>query len=297
MSYMLNADHIDALNRKAELDFFTEYNREYHDVEVDDNPYFGINVNSKYYDIENLAATEFVKATPLYISINIQSLQSKFNDLCSLISEFAEKNIDIDVIALQEVWDIRYPELFSIPGYKPLICKTRRGMRGGGVGFYVKDYLNAHILDELSLFENKILESLTIKITYPDNKSVIVTSVYRSNGSLPNVTPSQQMNSFLDMFSELLTLIQNVKIDAYICMDSNIDLLKLSQQTPTNFLNLILEKGFLPSIAKATRCQNDSKTLIDQILFNKNCTNLNSGTIVSDTSDHFITFIAPPKSS
>ena len=77
-------------------------------------------------------------------------------------------------------------------------------------------------------------------------------------------------------------------------MDSNIDLLKLSQQTPTNFLNLILEKGFLPSIAKATRCQNDSKTLIDQILFNKNCTNLNSGTIVSDTSDHFITFIAPP---
>jgi exonuclease III len=294
---MLNADHIDALNRKAELDFFTEYNREYHDVEVDDDPYFGINVNSKYYDIENLAATEFVKATPLYISINIQSLQSKFNDLCSLISEFAEKNIDIDVIALQEVWDIRYPELFSIPGYKPLICKTRRGMRGGGVGFYVKDYLNAHILDELSLFENKILESLTIKITYPDNKSVIVTSVYRSNGSLPNVTPSQQMNSFLDMFSELLTLIQNVKIDAYVCMDSNIDLLKLSQQTPTNFLNLILEKGFLPSIAKATRCQNDSKTLIDQILFNKNCTNLNTGTIVSDTSDHFITFIAPPKSS
>jgi hypothetical protein len=59
-------------------------------------------------------------------------------------------------------------------------------------------------------------------------------------------------------------------------------------------LILILEKGFLPSIGKATRCQNESKTLIDQILFNKNCTNLNSGTIVSDTSDHFIKFIPPP---
>ncbi len=34
--------------------------------------------------------------------------------------------------------------------------------------------------------------------------------------------------------------------------------------------------------------------LIDQILFNKSCRNLVSGTIVSDTSDHFITFIAPP---
>ncbi len=77
-------------------------------------------------------------------------------------------------------------------------------------------------------------------------------------------------------------------------MDSNIDLLKLNIPNHANFLNLILEKGFLPSICKATRCQNESKTLIDQILFNKNCENFYSGTIVSDTSDHFITFIAPP---
>jgi len=242
---MLNADYIDALNRMAELDFFTEYNREYHDVEIDDDPYFGINVNSKFYDLDNLAATEFVKSTPLYISLNIQSLQSKFHELCSLLSEFAEKNIEIDVIALQEVWDIQYPELLSIPGYKPLICKTRRGMRGGGVGFYVKDYLNVNILEELSLFENKILEALTIKISYPDRKSVIVSSVYRSNGSLPNVTPSQQMDRFLDMFSELLTLTQNAKIDAYICMDSNIDLLNLSSADALKFFEFNFRKGLL----------------------------------------------------
>ncbi len=71
-------------------------------------------------------------------------------------------------------------------------------------------------------------------------------------------------------------------------------LLKLNIPNHANFLNLIFEKGFLPSICKATRCQNESKTLIDQILLNKNCENLYSGTIVSDTSDHFITFIAPP---
>ncbi len=80
----------------------------------------------------------------------------------------------------------------------------------------------------------------------------------------------------------------------HMCMDSNIDLLKLNQPNARNFLNLIFEKSFLPAITKATRCQSDSKTLIDQILFNKNCVNLNSGTIVSDTSDHFMTFIAPP---
>jgi hypothetical protein len=89
-------------------------------------------------------------------------------------------------------------------------------MRGGGVGFYVKDYLNVQILEELSMFENKILEALTIKISYPDNRI------------LPNVTPSQQMDSFLEKFSTLLAQIQNSKVEAYICKDSNIDWLKLN---------------------------------------------------------------------
>ena len=53
---MLNPDCIDALNSLAELDFFTEYNRVYVDLEVDDDPFFGINVSSKFYDSTSLAA-------------------------------------------------------------------------------------------------------------------------------------------------------------------------------------------------------------------------------------------------
>jgi hypothetical protein len=59
-------------------------------------------------------------------------------------------------------------------------------------------------------------------------------------------------------------------------------------------MNLILEKSFLQGISKATRIQNDSKSLIDHILFNINCVNFSSGTLVSDVSDHFFTFIVPP---
>jgi hypothetical protein len=83
-------------------------------------------------------------------------------------------------------------------------------------------------------------------------------------------------------------------MEAYIFTDSNIDLLKLNELNSMNFLNLILEKSFLPTIAKATRFQNLSKSLIDQILINKNCELIYSGTIISDLSDHFFTFIAPP---
>ncbi len=69
-------------------------------------------------------------------------------------------------------------------------------MRGGGVGFYIKDHLNAQVIDELSLFENKIIEALTIKLSYPDKK--ILSSVYRSNGPIPNVTQNQQIEIFLN---------------------------------------------------------------------------------------------------
>jgi len=59
-------------------------------------------------------------------------------------------------------------------------------------------------------------------------------------------------------------------------------------------MNLILEKSFLQAISKATRIQNLSKSLIDHILFNSNCANLTAGTLISDISDHFFTFIVPP---
>ena len=41
------------------------------------------------------------------------------------------------------------------------------GMRGGGVGFYIKNNFNAKIIDILSPIENNIIESLTIQLTYP----------------------------------------------------------------------------------------------------------------------------------
>jgi hypothetical protein len=68
----------------------------------------------------------------------------------------------------------------------------------------------------------------------------------------------------------------------------------LRQQAAENYMNLILEKSFLQAISKATRIQNQSKSLIDHILFNVNCLNLTSGTLISDISDHFFTFVVPP---
>jgi hypothetical protein len=65
---------------------------------------------------------------------------------CLEINDILAKKIEIVAIVLQETWNIPYPELLNINGFKPLIFKNRRGMRGGGVGFYIKNNLNAYVL-------------------------------------------------------------------------------------------------------------------------------------------------------
>jgi hypothetical protein len=137
--------------------------------------------------------------------------------LCFEINELIKKNINIEIIALQETWDVKYPDLFPITGFNPLICKRRRGMRGGGVGFYVKEGLRAEILENLSPFENKIIEALTIQLSYPtSNKKILLTSLYRSNGIIANVTQGQQIERFFEKFSNCPTSKPPTKLRSYL---------------------------------------------------------------------------------
>jgi hypothetical protein len=165
------------LNFMAELDFFTSYNLNYRDLIINDDPYFGVTVNSSYHDINSLSALCARYKSPVYLSINIQSLMSKHENLTIELAELEKNNICVDVIAIQETWDIKYPDLVSINGFCPVIFKRRRGMRGGGVGFYVRNGIQAEIIEGLSPFENKIIESLTVQLMYPDNKTVVLTSI------------------------------------------------------------------------------------------------------------------------
>ncbi|MFN9907579.1 MAG: hypothetical protein ACK56F_15890, partial [bacterium] len=64
-----------------------------------------------------------------------------------------------------------------------------------------------------------------------------------------------------------------------------------------SYMNMLFACGYLQGIFKATRIQNNSKTLIDHIHFNNIRTNIQSGVIISDVSDHFFTFICPQSSN
>jgi hypothetical protein len=195
---MQNNMDIVTLNLMADLDFFSLYNQLYRDLDINDDPYYGLNIPSGFHDPVTLYNMCSNYKSSVFLSINIQSLLSKHEQLVLEIAELEQKNIVVDVIALQETWDIKYPELVVLDGFNPVIFKRRRGMRGGGVGFYIKKGIHAEIVEEMSPFENKIIEALTVKIMYPDNKSMLLTSIYRSNSALPNVTASQQMDRFME---------------------------------------------------------------------------------------------------
>ena len=162
-------------------------------------------INCKFYDLNSfLQSLEYVKS-PVFLSINIQSLNSKFDELKHFITELNSKKICIDIIAIQEVWEIRSPDLVNLPGFQPLVFKSRINMRGGGVGFYVRNGLNFSIMENLSSFETKIFESITIKLRYPDKPSpLLLTCAYKSNGQLVNMSANQQNDRFQAIFDELL---------------------------------------------------------------------------------------------
>ncbi len=195
---------------------------------------------------------------------------------------------------MQEIWEVKYKELVIIPGFKPIVCKTRTDMRGGGVGFYIRENLCCNVIEDLSPFTSKIFESITIKLTYPaSKKSMLLTCAYRSNGTIHNLSQAQQMESFFDMFSDLVFRLQQTNMESYIFMDANINLLELNGNVPQNYMNLLFAAGYLQGIIKATRIQNASSTLIDHIHFNNVTNDVVSGVIISDISDHFFIFICP----
>ena len=225
----------------------------------------------------------------------MQSLSSKYEKLKNLIQTLGINRLSVDIIALQETWTIKYPQLLTIPGYQNLFYLNRQKGRGGGVGFFVKNGLNAKVIYECN--NDKIFEAISLEIMYSQgntNKRYIVTSIYRSPSSVQGITQADQLDRFNDKLDNLLTDLNSRNLDSYVFLDSNLNLLNLTNNpNASTYLTNITNAGFLLANFRATRMQNGSSSLIDHILTNNKSTHLTSGTIIGDISDHFLTFLQP----
>jgi len=210
----------------------------------------------------------------------------------SQLDALHSKNKKIDVLILQETWNLQHPELLNIPGFQKVIFKTRKNCNGGGVGFYVKNNLKYKIVNIPNMFQEKVFESLTIEVQI-NKKRFLLSSVYRPPNTLPNLTANEQFDIFNDRLLALLSFCNDQNnCSSYVFTDSNINLHKLnSDQKCIDYISNIIGAGFVQVITKSTRINERSFSLIDHILTNKPSTAYRAGTIVSDVSDHFFTFI------
>jgi len=222
------------------------------------------------------------------LSLNVQSLQAKFADLSELIHKLNTTSNSPDIITLQEIW--RLPNLteFKILNYQNIFANSRKEAQGGGVAIYIK---NGHsfIPDQaLSIFHDRVYETIVGTVKLSNKKSIIVGSTYRPGTKHPNMSITDQNDLFLELLSNQLELLSSKKQPVYLFGDFNIDVLKYGTEPLVNdYIELLYSAGFIQSIIRPTRCTPRSATLIDHVLTNDISGSHVSRILTTNISDHF----------
>ena len=94
------------------------------------NPYLENPIISKFYDANLMIDTFKNQNFPLFLSLNVQCLHSKFDQLNSFINQLSTAGLTIDAIAIQEIWQLPDPSIVQLSGFT-LFYKLRSLTRGG----------------------------------------------------------------------------------------------------------------------------------------------------------------------
>jgi len=123
---------LDTLNADLSLDASNSLNSYIADDE-NVSQFFKTHIKSTYFDTDTFINKFKNSNIPLVLSIKIQSLNSKFIALKNFVLGLSNSNVPIDLIILQETWEIKYPSQLVIPGFQSLVFRNRG--RGGGSDF------------------------------------------------------------------------------------------------------------------------------------------------------------------
>ena len=176
---------------------------------------------SGYLDIPLLISRFKNKPDLIFLSLNVRSLPNKFESIRELISELEKNNVNIILIALQEIWNFPHPDLLKINNFD-FFYKMRNNSYGGGVGYYIRKTVNPKNNQELSIFNEKVFECLAINFTL-NNQKFTVSNFYR-----PPNNDAESVNTFFENFEDLRTLMQRNDNLYFIFCDANINFLKIN---------------------------------------------------------------------
>jgi hypothetical protein len=224
------------------------------------------------------------------MSLNCQSINSKFNELSILVKDLKDVNFEFSAICLQESWlgenvDV---SVFHIENYhcisKPKSCSSH-----GGLIIYLHQMYDYDV-SSVNLENSDVWEGLFIRIKDPiTSKNIELGNIYRPP---KDSNSNENVNLFITEISPILSKLNKSKALTILAGDFNLDLLKVNHKPVINeYLETLLSHSFNPKIIHPTRLAHNSATLIDNIFSNEPGTMpVSSGILISNISDHFPCF-------
>ena len=222
--------------------------------------------SSLYYEMECLHFYFKNKGHFNILSLNIQSINAKFDALLSALEIAKQQNIFFDAICHRETWLKKDADLalFQIPGYQ-CISKGKACSQHGDMITYL------HVSTEINTNSNSLIwggQFILVK-DIESNKEIILGNIYRppfENKGRENVrTFIEELNSIISHFNKSCR-------DIVITGDFNINLLHVNNANKGHygeFLDLMLGYSLFPKITLPTHIgDNGSYTLIDNYSVN-----------------------------
>ena len=248
---------------------------------------------SLYYSDNDFIATLSNSNNPVAIlSLNCQSISSKFDDILILVEKVYQRNQNIDILCIQESWlgEHSHYSQYNIDGYdmyyQSSVCSSHTGLI-----IYVR---SEYQVKQLNLRNSSVLwESLFLEVTLADGKNIIIGDIYRAPREEVNI-----ITTFIVELSHILTLLNRMKLPVYLCGDYNINLLKMHEKNSyEEFFETMLVHSYLPNITLPTRLTDTSNTLIDNVFANSAKFEAVSGILINNISDHqaIFTIITIPR--
>ena len=242
-------------------------------------------VQSYYINRDKLSSyLKKYKSNVSILSLNVQSLNAKIDELKILVNELAEHKLFFNIICVQETWLSNGSDtsMLQLENYT-FIFKGKTCSNHGGVGMYIRNELTfntLHLLNQSDIWEGLFVE---ISSTTHDSK-LIIGSIYRPPRDL-----NENYVQFIDELRPILETLNNSKHDVILSGDYNIDLLKINEKRLfAEFYDTLLSHNYIPKITLPTRFSNTSATLIDNFFCNLSLERIQSPTaiITSPISDH-----------
>ena len=202
--------------------------------------------------------------------LNISSLSYHHLELYNLIADMKIKPKIIGISESRLQKSKQHITNISLPDY--VYEHTPTESSKGGTLLYLDKNLKHKLRKDLNIYHKGTIESTFVEIINKNEKNMVAGCIYKH--------PKQTIPDFLDnLLLPLLEKLSHENKQILIMGDFNINLLNYDDKNIANFLNTMFSYSYLPFINTPTRVTGHSKTLIDNIFYNKPMLNITAGNI------------------